>query len=116
LGATAAVIAQYPQASALVRNHFFTMVGILNFQYDPNDSIYLSGDDDIWVFIDGKLVVDLGGTHLPAEGHVVLSDLATANDWALQSTHTVHLFVADRQSDGSNLSLDFNFAHPVVGK
>jgi fibro-slime domain-containing protein len=56
--------------------HNFSFTGEFHywFKYDSSKSYTLDfvGDDDVWVFINKKLAVDLGGIHTPVEGSITL--------------------------------------------
>lgn len=89
------------------------------FTYDKNTAptFTFNGDDDVWVFVNGKLVVDLGGLRAPLEGSFTL-DTTTAASLGLQDKqlYEIALFHAERRSYGSNFWLTlkgFNKKHSV---
>ena len=89
-----------------------------------------SGDDDLWVFIDGKLVLDVGGLHQPVTASINFSnDVVMVNgqpDTTIQEMfnkstssdktwkkgddepHTLQVFYLERGGCDSNLSIRFN--------
>lgn len=98
-----------------------------------------SGDDDVWIFIDGILVADLGGIHNQAtttidfsNGKITIngneagtlkekmskyySDEEYRNFWrgdtlSDDTYHTLKLFFLERGGYDSNLAMKFNLAH-----
>lgn len=78
------------------------------FKYDEDSTAKLefTGDDDVWVFVNGNLAVDLGGWHEPMDGEVTISK-ATAGKFGLENgkVYTIGVFQAERQSVGSTFRL-----------
>lgn len=94
-----------------------------------------SGDDDVWVFIDGQLVLDIGGDHAVVTGKIdfanKMATVSGAKDSSLGGTsngevkkpfpkefvtnnyftkeHTLTMFYMERGLWESNMKITFNF-------
>lgn len=82
-------------------NYLFTMELQAQFEYTPGQTFYFRGDDDVWVFIDSVLVVDLGGVHDAVPGSVNLDTLNLTPG----ETYSFKLFFAERWCCGSNFKI-----------
>jgi fibro-slime domain-containing protein len=81
-------------------NYSFTTELHTVFVYRGGESFSFSGDDDVFVFIEGKLVIDLGGVHSRATGSVQLDTLGLTKG----QQYPLDLFSAERHTLESNLS------------
>jgi fibro-slime domain-containing protein len=60
----------------------------------------------VWVFVNGRLAVDLGGVHVPENGAVTIN-AASANTYGLidDGIYEIVVFHAERKQDGSSFRL-----------
>lgn len=89
-------------------NFGFTMKVQAEFEYVPGQKFEFLGDDDVWVFINNRLVVDIGGQHAEETGAVDL-DTIGQNDPAAKliegQTYPFHIFYAERHTTESNFKM-----------
>lgn len=93
-------------ANANGHNYGFTSEVRTWFEFSGGETLNFSGDDDVWVFVNGKLALDLGGMHPSVSGQFTL-DTPTATSLGLVTgnVYEIVLFHAERRPTGSNFNL-----------
>ena len=80
-------------------NYSFTMEIHTVFTYMGGEYFNFRGDDDVYVFIDGKLVINLGGVHGPEPAMVQVDTLGLTKG----QQYPLDFFSAERHVVGSNI-------------
>ena len=99
--------------------HNFSFTSELRYWFEFRGGEYLSfiGDDDVWVFLNGQLAVDLGGIHTPTGGSITLDNAnATKFNLTKSKVYEIALFQAERKTTESGYRLtvgQFNRTHTV---
>ncbi len=90
--------------TGMMRNFYFTSEVRYLFRFGGTAStLAFYGDDDVWVFINGKLGLDLGAPHERLQGSVSID--ATKFGLTAGKTYEIVVFHADRHPRDSNYQL-----------
>ncbi|MBD3422078.1 MAG: fibro-slime domain-containing protein [Chitinivibrionales bacterium] len=91
-----------------LHNYSFTMELHFKFTYQPGLEFDFLGDDDLWVYIDGELALDLGGVHNSAPGSIDLDNLGLIDG----QEYVLDLFYAERNQNNSRIRITTNIFTP----
>jgi fibro-slime domain-containing protein len=89
-------------------NFHFTTEIHTSFVYRGGETFYFRGDDDLWVFVNGKLALDLGGLHPPREGTIDFDAAAAELGLTPGGTYSMDVFHAERHTNASNFRIVTN--------
>ena len=89
-------------------NYAFTTEIHVKFAYQAKQKFTFRGDDDLWIFVNNKLALDVGGQHQALEGTIDFDLQATALGITVGSTYAMDIFHAERQTTESNFRIETN--------
>jgi fibro-slime domain-containing protein len=86
------------------RNFSFCMEMHTQFELVPGMEFNFKGDDDVWLFINNKLVMDMGGLHVSLGTNIFFDDLGLENF----KDYPFDFFYCERQTTESHLQITTN--------
>lgn len=87
------------------RNYHMAVHVSNNFTYLGGEVFDFTGDDDVWVFINRQLAMDMGGLHTPTRASLRLDDVASLVGIVVGGTYQFDLFYNERHTVQSDLAL-----------
>lgn len=105
-----------PTPSNQSKNYLFTTEAHVRFKYIAGQTFSFTGDDDLWIFVNGKLALDLGSMHLPKSGTIDFDALREELGIVPGGSYDMDIFHAERHTSESNFKIETNIScfEPVV--
>jgi fibro-slime domain-containing protein len=99
-------------------NFHFTYELHMEFKYKGGEVFTFRGDDDVFVFVNNKLAIDLGGVHTAQTGQLNLDQAASMLGISAGNTYPIDFFQAERHTSQSSFrietSLAFSNCTPII--
>jgi fibro-slime domain-containing protein len=87
-------------------NYHFTTELHARFTYKTGEVFTFRGDDDVWVYINGKLAIDIGGVHSASEATIDFDARASELDMTPGTEYAIDFFQAERHVTGSSFRIE----------
>jgi fibro-slime domain-containing protein len=83
-------------------NFHFTTEVHTSFTYKGGEEFTFRGDDDLWMFVNARLVLDIGGLHSAVEDSIQMDTLGLV----IGETYAMDIFHAERHTNESNFRIE----------
>jgi fibro-slime domain-containing protein len=87
-------------------NFFFTTEIHTEFKYNGGEKFNFTGDDDVWVFVNNQLALDLGGVHVAEDGSIDMDAQAGKLGLTIGKVYPFDMFQNERHTTQSNFRAD----------